>query len=160
MRPVRLNVVVMAVFLRQLLLADSRQGIANEHVDDAAAAPQVLSQLHRDAFPRLEVIWGDNKYHNHKLTAWIEGQRTSGHHRWQLQIVQRPPGSKGFVKLPRRWVVERTIAWLGRSRRLSKDYERTTASSESHIRIGAIHHLLNRLSQHKADPIFKYRLAS
>jgi putative transposase len=134
--------------------------VTGADVDDAAAAPQVLSQLNRDAFPRLQVIWGDNKYHNHALSAWIAKQREAQHHDWQLEIVSRPPGSRGFVKLPRRWVVERTIAWIGRSRRLSKDYERRTESSESQIRVSAIHHLLRRLTQQKTHPEFKYEVAA
>jgi putative transposase len=79
---------------------------------------------------------------------------------WRLEIVSRPLGSWGFVKLPRRWVAERTIAWLGRSRRLSKDYERRADSSACQIRISAIHHLLKRLTQHNPDPAFKYRMTS
>jgi putative transposase len=134
--------------------------VTGADVDDAAAAPEVLSQLDRDAFPRLKVIWGDNKYHNHALSAWIQRRRAARNHDWELQIVSRPPGAKGFVKLPRRWVVERTIAWIGRSRRLSKDYERKTESSESHIRISAIHHLLRRLTQQKTHPKFKYEVAA
>jgi putative transposase len=78
---------------------------------------------------------------------------------WRLEIVSRPPGSQGFVKLPRRWVAERTFAWLGR-RRLSKDDERRTDSSTCQIRISALHHLLKRLTRHQPDPAFKYRMAS
>jgi putative transposase len=61
-------------------------------------------------------------------------------------VVQRPLGAKGFVLLHRRWVVERTLAWLGRYRRLSKDYERRVESSEAVIKISAIHHMLRRLA--------------
>ena len=79
---------------------------------------------------------------------------------WRLEIVSRPAGVKGFVLLPKRWVAERTFAWLGRNRRLSKDYERRTDSSECKIRIGAIHQMLKRLAPHKVYPPFKYRLAA
>lgn len=57
---------------------------------------------------------------------------------WRLEIVSRPKDSQGFVPPPKRWVVERTFAWLGRNRRLSKDYEYRTDSSECKIRIRAI----------------------
>ncbi|MBV8316239.1 MAG: transposase, partial [Planctomycetaceae bacterium] len=65
--------------------------------------------------------------------------------------------SKGFILLPRRWVVERTFAWLGRYRRQSKDYERLTASSESMVRVSAIHIILRRLKPNLSGPPFKYR---
>jgi len=63
-----------------------------------------------------------------------------------LEIVSRDPGVKGFQLLPRRWVVERTFAWLDRYRRLSKDYERSTASSEAMVYIASIHTMLKRLA--------------
>ena len=66
--------------------------------------------------------------------------------KWILEIVNRPKDQKGFVVLPRRWVVERTFAWLGRYRRLSKDYERLCDTSESMIQIAMIHLMLKRLS--------------
>lgn len=131
--------------------------VTSAAVDDAQAAPTVLMQLHRRDFPRLEVVWADSKYHNHALNDWKRRQRTLP---WRLEIVSRPPGQKGFVLLPRRWVVERTFAWLGRSRRLSKDYERNTQSSEAHIRITAIHHLLKRLAPSASYSPFQYQLAA
>ena len=79
-------------------------------VDDARAAPAVLRQLDRTNYPRLQKVWADHKYHNHDLYLWIQ-ENSAG--RWQLEIVSRPPGSTGWVKLPKRWVVERTFAWLG-----------------------------------------------
>jgi len=101
--------------------------VTSAAVDDAKAAPEVLMQLPRQEYPRLKVIWADSKYHNYALYDWKEEQRNLS---WQLQIVNRPWGTKGFVLLPKRWVVERSIGWLGRARRLSKDYERRTDSSE------------------------------
>lgn len=126
-------------------------------LDDAAAAPQVLSKLDQERFPRLEVIWVDSKYHNHVLNQWI-AEHSPGS--WRLDVVRRPVGAKGFVLLQKRWVVERTFAWLGRYRRHSKDYERQTASSEAMIRISAIHRMLNRLKPSKVYPPFHYRLTS
>ena len=69
----------------------------------------------------------------------------------------RPEGSKGFVLLPKRWVVERTLAWLGRCRRNSKDYERRMDSSESMLRISAIHLMLKRLKPSNVYRPFCYR---
>src|SRR5690606_25498092 len=113
-------------------------------VDDATAAPQVLAQLDRQHFPRLQVVWGDSKYHNHRLHEWLETHRRRLP--WRLEIVSRPKDAVGFVMLPKRWVVERSFAWLGRARRHSKDYERRTDSSESMVRMTAIHQLLKRLA--------------
>jgi putative transposase len=111
--------------------------------DDALGARQVLGQLDATDYPRLATIWADAKYHNHALYAWIE---THADGRWALRVVRRPPGKKGFVVLPKRWVVERTFAWLGRYRRHSRDYERRTDSSEAMIRVSMIHVLLKRLA--------------
>ena len=74
-------------------------------------------------------------------------------------MVERPDGSTGWVKLPKRWVVERTFAWLGRYRRNSRDYERYTYSSEAMLKISSIHRMLRLLKpdeSRKAAP-FKYR---
>jgi putative transposase len=131
--------------------------VTSAAVDDAAAAPRALGQLTRDEFPRLKVIWADGKYHNHNLNAWKDKQRQLP---WRLEIVSRPAGMKGFQVLPRRWVVERTFAWLGRYRRLSKDYERRTDSSESMIRLSSIHLLLKRMAPSNTQIPFNYRLAA
>jgi putative transposase len=103
---------------------------------------------------RLEVIWADNKYHNHRLEQWID---TEAPGTWRLEVVRRPKDAKGFVLLPKRWVVERTLAWLGRNRRHSKDYERQTESSESMLRVSAIHQMLKRLKPSNVYPPFRYR---
>lgn len=131
--------------------------VTSAAVDDAAAAPQALQQLTRSDYPRLKVIWADGKYHNYNLYGWKDKQRQLP---WKLEIVSRPPGTKGFLVLPRRWVVERTFAWLGRSRRLSKDYERRIESSESMIRLSSIHLLLKRLAPANTQVPFKYKLAA
>jgi transposase len=77
-----------------------------------------------------------------------------------LEIKSRPPGAEGFVRIPKRWVVERSFAWFGRCRRHSKDYERRTDSSESMLRISAIHLMLRRLAPSKTSPVFQYRRAA
>ena len=102
-------------------------------------------------------IWADTKYHNHKLRQWVEEERPE----WDLEVISRPKGVRGFVRLPKRWVVERTFAWLGRCRRLSKDYERRTDSSASMLRLGAIHLMLRRLAKPAVkDPPFRFRQAA
>jgi len=128
--------------------------VTSAAVDDAKAAPGVLAQLHPQDVPRLEVVWADSKYHNYALYDWKEKHPDL---RWRLEIVSRPIGAKGFVLLHKRWVVERTIAWLGRARRLSKDYERRTDSSECMIRLRAIQVLLKRMEPKRSYPAFKYR---
>lgn len=128
--------------------------VTSAALDDAAAAPDLLRQLDRTNYPRLAKIWADNKYHNHQLYLWVKHNQDGS---FQLEIVSRPPKATGFVLLPRRWVVERTFAWLGRYRRHSKDYERLTASSESMIRISAIHNMLNKLAPAAQNATFGYR---
>ena len=78
--------------------------------------------------------------------------------RYELEIVSRPAGAKGFVLLHKRWVAERSIAWWGRDRRHSKDYERQTESSEARIKISAIRLMLKRLAPdpQRQQPTFKY----
>jgi len=130
--------------------------VTRASVDDAKAAPQVLEQLNATAYPRLEVVWADNKYHNHELYAWKNGRSELP---WRLEVVSRPDGAKGFVLLPKRWVVERTFAWHGRARRLSKDYERLTDSSACLIRLRAIQVILNRSIPNKRYEPFQYPVA-
>jgi putative transposase len=125
-------------------------------VDDGVAAPQVLRHVQRAYFPRLAKVWTDRKYHNYELRDWLVAQRP-----WlNLEVRLRPPGAKGFVPLPKRWVVERTFAWLGRSRRLSKDYERNIESSASMVRVSCIHRMLRKLAPVANVPTFHYRLAA
>jgi putative transposase len=122
-------------------------------VDDARAAPGVLRQLDRQRYPRLARIWADGKYHNYDLYDWLKGHRV----RYQLDIVSRPKGATGFVLLPKRWVAERSLAWYGRDRRNSKDYERLTESSEARIRISAIGQMLRRLAPAPTRPAAAFR---
>lgn len=111
------------------------------NVDDARAAQDVFAQVRGRDFPRLRVVLADGKYHNYQLYDWLSLHRRP----YRLEIVSRPKGETAFKPLPLRWVVERTYAWQGRYRGLSKDYEHTPASSETVVRIAAIHHLLQRL---------------
>ena len=99
----------------------------------------VLAKLR--AFGRLRVVFADSAYGRSGLPGWV--QDTFG---WLLQTVLRPVAAKGFVVLPKRWIVERTFAWLARYRRHSRDYERTTASSEAMIYISMINLMSRRLA--------------
>src|SRR5262245_9592823 len=110
------------------------------NVDDARAAQDVFAQMPGKDFPRLEVVQADNKYHNHDLERWLRV-----HHRpYWVMVVSRPPGERRFIPLRSRWVVERTFAWLGRYRRLSRDYAHTTESSEAVVKVEGIHHCVRR----------------
>ncbi len=123
--------------------------------DDAAAAPGALAQLPREDFPRLRLLWADQKYHNHALYGWVD------EHAWyDLAIVRRPPGATGWVKLPIRWTVERTFAWLKKCRRLSVDREKSTRSCEAMIRLAMIHLMLHRLCPADDAREFCYRKAA
>ena len=125
------------------------------NADDGTTAPRVLGQLRRADYPRLEKVYADQKYHNYTLLDWMEPEQVP----YQLEIVSRPAGARGFKVVHQRWVVERTHAWYGRDRRNSKDYEWNPESSESRLRISAIHQMLRRLkpdTSKKTAP-FKYR---
>jgi putative transposase len=111
------------------------------NVDDARAAQDVFAQVRGRDFPRLRVVFVDGQYHNYALDGWLRIHRRP----YRLEVVSRPRGERRFKPLPVRWVVERTYAWQGRYRALSKDYEHTPGSSETVVRIAAIHHLLQRL---------------
>lgn len=123
------------------------------HVDDAKAAPQALAQLSEGALPRLRLLWADQKYHNHALYAWV-----AEHAHYHLDIVRRQ--GSGFQLLPRRWVAERTIAWLKRCRRLSVDREKTVRSAVAMVRLAMIRLMLDRLYPSQPQTVFRYRIAS
>jgi putative transposase len=122
--------------------------------DDGTSAPDVLRRLTVEQCTRLQLIWADGKYNNHYLNDCLISSKAG----YRIEVVSRPPGSRGFVKLPRRWVVERTFAWLGRYRRHSRDHEWHTHSSEAMIRISSIHRMLRFLHPDlsKKSITFKY----
>lgn len=123
------------------------------NVDDGRAAQDVFAQVRGRDFPRLEVVFGDNKYHNYDLYQWLRV-----HHRpYRVEVKTKPPGQKEFKPLPMRWVVERTFAWLGRYRRLSKDYEHLPESSAAVVKIAAVHHYLRRLRPQRARRSQRFR---
>ena len=106
-------------------------------VQDRDGAKLVLARL-AGRFPRLRLIWADAAYE-----ATVGWAKSFGG--WVLELVRKAADQVGFVVLPRRWVVERTFGWLVRSRRLARDYERLTASSETMIEVEMIHLMLKRL---------------
>jgi putative transposase len=117
--------------------------ITSAGLDDGAAAPSLLGQVTPHDFPRLLTIFADTKYHNRALEAWMAAHRVG----WPLEVKSRPAGTRGFTPLEKRWVVERTNAWNGRSRRNSKDYERSIASRTAMIQISNVF-----LMVHRFDP--------
>jgi putative transposase len=123
--------------------------------DDGTFAPKVLGQLTTEHQTRLKSIWADGKYRNHHLANWLVETKAG----YVVEVVGRPMGSRGFVEQPQRYVVERTFAWLGRYRRNSRDYERSTKSSEAMIKACSIHRMLRLLKPDKLKKPtpFKYR---
>lgn len=128
--------------------------VTSAALDDGSHAWRVLEKLLPLDYPRLLLVWADNKYHNKKLQRWLKEQAVN----YRIEVVSRPIGGKGFILLHRRWVVERSLAWLNRYRSLSKEYSYYTASSEAHIQMSAIQLMLRRLKPNKATkvPAYKY----
>ena len=132
------------------LLVDS-QGLLLEAVvhsadiQDQDGARLVLAQgKHREGgkyVRRLKLVWVDGKYSG-QLVDWV--QKAYG---WTLEVVKRAKDAKGWVVLPRRWVIERTFGWLGRYRRLSRDYEGLLLTSEVLIYSAMVHLMLRRLAR-------------
>jgi transposase len=108
---------------------------------DTVGAWRLLAGL-QPLVPRLKKIWADGAYTSGKLARWCEGYGG-----WDLEIVGRDPEAQGFAVQPRRWVVERTFAWLVRNRRLRIDYERRVQTSEILIEVAFIRLLLRRLAR-------------
>jgi putative transposase len=113
------------------------------NVQEREGAHHLLEVL-RHRFSRLRLIWADQAYTG-DLAAWVWALRPWRHVR--LEVVKRLEGLKGFHVLPKRWIVERTFAWLNRYRRLSKDYEYLTQTSETMIRVAMIHLMIRRLAR-------------
>jgi putative transposase len=110
------------------------------NIQDRDGAKLVLEQV-IETFPRLQLIWADAGYSG-KLVDWVKVMCG-----WVLEIVKRSDDVKGFKVLPHRWVVERTFGWLGRYRRLSKDYEGLTQSSQALIYAAMIRIMIKRMAK-------------
>lgn len=114
-------------------------------IQEQDGAKRVLEQV-RKRHPRLTLIWADSGYNVQWLIDWVKSVRA-----WALEIVKRPEGAKGFVLLPRRWVVERTFGWFNLYRALSKDYEVLPRNSEAVVYTTMIHIMIRRLA-HSPQP--------
>jgi putative transposase len=110
------------------------------NIQDRDGAKLLLNRA-RGLFPRLRLIWADGGYAG-KVIAWV--QSVCG---WVLEIVKRSEQAKGWVVLPRRWVVERTFGWLSQCRALARDYEYHAETSEALIQVAMIHLMLRRLAK-------------
>ena len=126
--------------------------ITGAGVDDAKAVPAVFRQLPADQYPRLVLLWADNKYHNHNLNDWL---RDTYRGPIRIAVTSRTDSDPGFKPIKWRWVIERTNGWVKRSRRNAMDYEKTASSSEAMVRICMMKIMLNRLTDEK--PAFPFR---
>jgi transposase len=130
-------------------------------IQDRDDAPDVLASI-RQSFPWLRHVFADGGYAGEKLKTVLRGEGD-----WILEIIKRSDIAKGFVLRPRRWIVERTFAWFGHNRRLSKDFEETVESSTAwlllasvQLRPGAsqIHHI--RHKHYESDSYYNFQLLS
>lgn len=112
------------------------------NVQDCHGAVSVLRELHASR-PGLRHLLADQVYRTPKLPEAVADLG-----RWTIDIVERPRGVRGFQLLPRRWVVERTFAWMGRNRRLARDFEATTQSAQAWLMLASIKLLTRRLARH------------
>jgi putative transposase len=124
-------------------------------VDDARAAKELFGRLGGQPVSKVRRMFTDSKYHNYALYEWVEDNAP-----WELVVIGRPEGERGWVKLPIRWTVERTFAWLGKCRRLSKGREKSVRSAEAFIKLAMIHLMLNRLDPKDTEAEFHYRPAA
>lgn len=114
--------------------------VSKADVQDRDGARTVLEKI-KGQFPRLQKIWADGGYAG-TLVDWVKS--LCG---WVLEIVKRSDTAKGFELLPHRWIVERTFAWLNRSRRLSKNFERLATSSEAMVHLAMLPLMTRRLAK-------------
>ncbi len=114
-------------------------------IQERTGAKSLLQRAKKKGFQRLALIWADGGYSGPSMIAWV--WNLAG---WVFEVVKRSDTTPGFVVLPRRWVVERTFAWLGRYRRLSKDYEQLPETSEAMIYAAMVHLMLKRLARNPA----------
>jgi len=110
-------------------------------VQDVHGAEPLLRAL-RQRLPKLGHVFADRVYRGKQL---LDALADCGP--WEIEIVQRPAGEKGFQLLPRRWVVERTFAWLGRCRRLAKDFEASIESALAWLKLAAIRFVVRKLAR-------------
>jgi putative transposase len=114
-------------------------------LSDAEAAEELLA-LGAEAAPDLELVFGDSHYGG-PLADWSERELGV-----RVEVVKRPEGQPGFAVVPKRWAVERSLAWYGRCRRLAKDYEHAEEYAESWLYLASVHCLLRRIAPDPAAP--------
>jgi transposase len=101
----------------------------------------VLDKI-RNSFPWLELLWADSGYNAHQVDAAVAKVPSL-----RIEIVKRSDDMKGFVLLPRRWVVERTFSWFGRNRRLAQDWENLAATLQAFVALASIQIAIRRLAR-------------
>ncbi|MCP5124637.1 MAG: IS5 family transposase [Gammaproteobacteria bacterium] len=118
-------------------------GVHAANIPDVKGAPQVL-QGGLSIANTIRKVWADGAYQGESLAQWLEKNFNC-----TIEVVNKNKEEKGFQVLPRRWVVERSLAWLGRSRRLSRDYERKPASSQSQVYLASIRLMLRKIFKNR-----------
>ena len=112
------------------------------NLQDRDGALLVLDRHTRRLFAFLQMIFADGAYRGAKLSRAMHAAS------WKIEVVKPPANQKGFEVIPRRWVVERTIAWINRCRRLAKDYENLSRTAVAFIRLASIRLMLRRLTRY------------
>ncbi len=110
-------------------------------VQDRDGAALVLAKI-RTSFPWLELVWADSGYNARQVNAAVAKVPSL-----RIEIVKRSDDGKGFVLLPRRWVVERTFSWFGRNRRLAKDWENLATTLQAFVALASIQIAIRRLAR-------------
>jgi transposase len=110
-------------------------------VQDRDGAALVLDKI-RKSFPWLELVWADGGYNAHQVNTAVAKIPSL-----RIEIVKRSDDMKGFVLLPRRWVVERTFSWFGRNRRLAKDWENLATTLQTFVGVASIQLAIRRLAR-------------
>jgi len=111
-------------------------------IQDRDGAALMLDKPTRRLFPFIERIYADGGYQGPRVRAAAARAGT-----WKIEIIKRSDIAKGFVVLPKRWVVERTLAWISRNRRLARDFERYARSAAAFVRLAMIRIMLKRLTK-------------
>lgn len=110
------------------------------NIQDRDGAALVMNRRARRRFPFIEVVFADQGYQGAKAASAIAGTGN-----WRFDIVRRDPGAKGFEVLPKRWIVERTLSWIRRNRRLARDVEHRASTAEALVKLAMIKIMLRRL---------------
>lgn len=119
-------------------------GVHAANIPDVKGAPQVLERGLSIAHT-IRKIWADGAYQGEPLAQWVKKNFNGT----TIEIVKKNKAQKGFQVLPRRWVVERTFAWFGRSRRFSRDYERKPSSSQGQVYVASIRLMLRKIFKNR-----------